>query len=303
MLLGARGAVGHRIRSLLAERGHTVIAVGRAAPEAGTALDAVREIDAYRELAAGCEAVVNAAGLEDVRLADIDSAYLDISASATHLNEVLAVGGAHPRVIGVGLAPGLSTLLAASVGRSPGDEIDVGVVLGSGETHGAAAVEWTIGLLGQDWTDAAGDRHRGLAEPRILVDADGRRRRMLRADFPDDLLLDDDGARTRTHLAVSSRLETRALGWLSAHPRFGGLVRHVPPSGSDRWQLIARNRRTGMTSTASGRSQSAATALLTALTLDRLDRAPAGGVSAQRLLDLELVREAGIDVRESIQTA
>lgn len=68
---------------------------------------------------AGSTAVVNYAGVEDIRLAEIcarrGTVYVDISASSDHVRALERIPG--PVLLGVGLAPGLSTLLAAVVVR------------------------------------------------------------------------------------------------------------------------------------------------------------------------------------------
>jgi saccharopine dehydrogenase (NAD+, L-lysine-forming) len=77
--------------------------------------------------------------------------YMDISASYTflekveHLNEIAETNRA-TAVLSVGLAPGLTNLLASWVKKQLDDvqEIDIYLMLGLGDEHGKAAIEWTL---------------------------------------------------------------------------------------------------------------------------------------------------------------
>ncbi|KQL46034.1 hypothetical protein AN963_13590 [Brevibacillus choshinensis] len=80
--------------------------------------------------------------------------YLDISASHTFLSEVEhlhsdAKDGHATAVLSVGLAPGLTNLLAARAKREIGPlrTLDISVMLGLGDQHGKGAIEWTIDQL------------------------------------------------------------------------------------------------------------------------------------------------------------
>jgi hypothetical protein len=89
--------------------------------------------------------------------------YVDISATPSVLAELEQLGPVAERsgataVLSVGIAPGVSNLLARYVSdRAPGRPVRIGVLLGSGERHGAAAIGWTIDGLGREpgsWTAA-----------------------------------------------------------------------------------------------------------------------------------------------------
>ena len=82
--------------------------------------------------------------------------YVDVSANGQFLlqaerwdDEAKANGGT--AVLSVGLAPGLTNLLAAhavsQLDRT--DSIDIGIMLGMGDQHGQAAIEWTVDHMGQ----------------------------------------------------------------------------------------------------------------------------------------------------------
>ncbi len=267
LLLGARGAVGTVIARELESSGHAVTAAGRTAPgDAG--VDLRGDLTSLRRLASGHDVVVNASGIERADLADAtgDTPLVDISATGSYL-DALREAASGPVVLGAGLVPGLSTLLVDSLAYHPGDDVDVLVMLGAGERHGPAAVEWTAGLIGTDLhRPPEGGTVRNLRESRRETGADGRTRRYLRADFPDHILLSGpDAPAIRSYLTLSSAPTTAALSALSRIPSLRRTLAWAPHLGSDAWHVIARNRRTGERRQASGFGQSEATGRLTAL--------------------------------------
>ncbi|WP_221585306.1 NAD-dependent epimerase/dehydratase family protein [Microbacterium sp. G2-8] len=268
LVLGARGAVGRVVADELARRGHEVTSAGRRADdEARIDLGDPAGLDALRTAMRSHDVLVNASGVEDVALASAGP-LVEISATSSYL-DALARGRERAVVRGAGLAPGLSTLLVAKV-AAPGDDVDLGIMLGSGERHGGAAVAWTAGLIGADvHAPPESVRVPNLRESRVLQGPHARRRH-LRADFPDHVLLGPaTGARVRNYLALTSRVATAVLGVTGRIPALRGLVVRTPHLGSDDWELVARNRRTSQTATASGRGQSQATGALAALAAER----------------------------------
>ncbi|MDK8181353.1 saccharopine dehydrogenase NADP-binding domain-containing protein [Paenibacillus sp. UMB4589-SE434] len=80
--------------------------------------------------------------------------YIDVSASGSFLTEVEQMRGEAEEygataVLSVGLAPGLTNLLAlqASKQLERTDSIDLTIMLGLGDRHGTAAIEWTVDQL------------------------------------------------------------------------------------------------------------------------------------------------------------
>lgn len=298
LLLGGRGAVGSHISRLLQRNGHEVIPSGRTAPSGGVAVQLTRNgldgLDAaLRERRP--ELVINATGVENPALGAALGTIplLDISASSRYVRELSIqserAGGT--MVSASGLAPGLSTALAAAVHPTAGDTVSVALMLGSGEAHGPAAVEWTAGLLGQpiDAIDAPRyERVRNFSRPASFT-LDGKRARHLRTDFPDQFLLRGSGASVHNYLAMTSASSTAALQLLTLMPRIGRrILSMVPAVGSDRWQLIARNERTGQQIGAHGREQSLATAAVTAALADALlESGRSGIVPVESLLTVE----------------
>ena len=290
VLLGARGAVGTVIRRELHRAGHEVTAASRTAPGAA-GVDLTGDLAPLAGLAAEHHVVVNASGVERADLAAHTgpTPLVEISATGAYLAHLRARARG-PVVLGAGLAPGLSTVLVTSLKAQPGDDVDVFVMLGSGEQHGPSAVAWTASLIGTDLHDPPEDVPvRNLAESRREVGPDGRTRRYLRADFPDHLLLSGrGGAVIRSYLTLSSAPMTAALGLIGRLPALRGVLTHAPHLGSQEWHLVARNRRSGERREASGSGQSEATGRLTAAAAMRAGEAPDfGAVTMSALLTVE----------------
>lgn len=301
LLLGANGAVGGHIRTTLLGAGYHVTTAGRRASQDGLSID-VSGSDLGALAAAACEhdVTINASGVENPYLGQAvgDSTLVDISASSNYLKQLRAVAPHASMVLGVGLAPGLSTMLAASLDHVPGDDIDVALMLGAGEKHGPAAVEWTQRLIGAPIEDPPeGHGVMNFREVSSFKDA-GKLRRYLRADFPDHHLLGKDrGIQVRNYFALGSPMATRALELVARIPMSRRLVSAVPPFGSERWSIVAKNRRTGQTREASGINQSRATGVLTARAVQGLEyRGATGMVSMSDLLELKDLGLSGIEI-------
>lgn len=269
LVLGGRGAVGRATIDELRRLGHDVTSAGRAGTDVTVDLTGPQVLADVARLGADHDVVINAAGIEDPRLvgAVAPAVYVDVSATASYLEDVrVAAAPGQTVVLGAGLAPGLSTVLVQEVGARPGDEVDVAILLGSGERHGPAAVEWTAGLAGRDLFDPPeGTAVANLRERRLLPSPSGPRTH-LRADFPDHVLVGRRrGITVRSYLAVGSRATTLALAGVGRVPRLAPLMGRAPHVGDDRWSLTAVNRRTGLHLTTHGRGQSRATGVLTAL--------------------------------------
>lgn len=282
LVVGATGAVGRVVSSELRSRGWVVTEGSRSSPAATIDLSGPAGFDALRRLAEAHDLVVNASGVEDVRLvrAAAPAAYLDVSATGRALTELRSAAVPGQRVLlGAGLVPGLSTMLIDALPTAPGDSIDLAVVLGTGEPHGPAAVTWTAGLAGRPvFQPPDGRPVMNFREHRVLP-ADRGIRRYLRADFPDHVLVDPARALAiRSYLAVGNRVTTRALAWVGRVPRLAPLLARTPHWGDDRWSVIGVNRRTGTQIGARGRGQSRATGVLAALGADALMRHPSATI-------------------------
>ncbi|MCP3425577.1 hypothetical protein NBM05_06000 [Rothia sp. AR01] len=281
LLLGARGAVGSVIRRELEHRGHRVTAAGRSAP-GGAAIDLHAGLAPLARAAAGHDVVVNASGVERPEVAEAvgPTPLVEISATGSYLDR-LRGRARGPVLLGAGLVPGLSTLLVSALDSRPGDDVDVLVMLGTGERHGPAAVAWTAGLVGAEiHRPPEGAPIRNFRQGVREVGPDGRSRRYLRADFPDHVLLGPSrDVAIRSYLTLGSAAMTAALGGIARVPALRGALARSPHLGSEAWHVVARNRRTGERREATGSGQSEATGRLTALAAVRVVERPGRGVA------------------------
>ncbi|MDP4097851.1 saccharopine dehydrogenase [Paenibacillus sp. P96] len=85
--------------------------------------------------------------------------YTDISADYSFLSKVEQLRPTNgsqgaTAVLSVGLAPGLTNLLALQASRQLDkvDEIHISIMLGLGDSHGRAAIEWTVDNLRQNFS-------------------------------------------------------------------------------------------------------------------------------------------------------
>ncbi|MFF2089718.1 saccharopine dehydrogenase family protein [Paenibacillus sp. NPDC058174] len=84
--------------------------------------------------------------------------YIDLSANDAFLSQVeglneTAAASGSTAVLSIGLAPGLTNLMAARamMEMDHTDVIDITIMLGLGDRHGQAAIEWTIDNLAEDF--------------------------------------------------------------------------------------------------------------------------------------------------------
>lgn len=291
LVLGARGAVGRATVAELRRRGHSVLPAARTAPPGGEAvnLSIAAGWPVLRELAMTVDVIVNASSVEDVRIATHvgTTPVVDVSATGPYLH---AVAENAPNglgiLLGAGLVPGLSTTMIDALATRRGDEIDVAVMLGAGEAHGSAAVEWTTRLIGTQVQSAPERVPVPNLHGRIRISDDRGRRSYLRADFPDHTLIGRPrGLAVRTFLALSSPLATGALAVVARMPRLRGALARAPHMGSHQWRLHVTNRRTQQSLSAAGIGQSDATGRLTALAAERMaTETPRAAISMDRLI-------------------
>lgn len=82
--------------------------------------------------------------------------YIDISAKGMYMEQVAKLDQrsiSATALLSVGLAPGLTNLLAAKAASmlSSVNQIDIGIMLGLGDQHGKAAIEWTLDHVHTDY--------------------------------------------------------------------------------------------------------------------------------------------------------
>ncbi len=301
LVLGGSGAVGRALTGLLADAGISVLAASRRPPADFTAgsrfvrLD-VRDTAALADAVGAARVVVDASGLDDESVAATVVAagahLVDLSAGTAHLaalrRHALAAHDKQATVlIGVGLAPGLTNLLAAEVhARSPrGGGVELSVVLGLGERHGPAATAWMLTQL------AAAPRH----PPRRADLPAGFGRRTLRwVDFAEQHVLTEDlGVPVVARCALEPRLLATVTAMAARVPALRRLLLSSTGAasrltGRDRW-LAAAQVADGATGWATGRGQSTGTAVVAAWAVHQLlgGGLPPGAYDLHRVTDLE----------------
>jgi saccharopine dehydrogenase-like NADP-dependent oxidoreductase len=303
LVLGGYGAVGARIVALLRADGQAVVAAGRDPTRADRVVD-LGEAGApsLRGALSDVDVVVNAAGVEDPELAGLSTshgaAFVDITASTGYVEAIERLDPPRPVLLSVGVAPGLTNLLAADVHATAPGPVDIAVFLGAGERHGAAGVAWAYRLLGRHFPDpTTAEAIRNYTRPRRFNLPGQGSRRLYRVDFSDQHVLTRDlGVPVRTYFGLDSRLATAllaALTWVPGGSRTPtGL--HLP--GSDRWLVLARGH-DGTSRSARGRVQSDATALMAATAARTVLGLPAGVHHLHRVMHLaDVPAGLGIDL-------
>jgi len=269
LVLGGYGAVGIPLMKQLAKVPEiSAYSAGRDPARADVVVD-LKEPGAYSTVVRDFDVVGIAVGCEEGGLGGKGDtggvALVDITATSSYCEELEAVDG--PVLMGVGLAPGLTSVLATEAHRLGDGPVDILIGLGGGELHGPAATAWTYGMLGTRFSDPDGRSVRnytGMKTFRIPADVTGYRTGpAVRADFSDQHALTRDlGVPVRTYLRLDTSTATLGLAAMTWAP---ALQKVVPKKlwGSDRWVAMARAD-TGPALWVSGRSQSVATAAIAA---------------------------------------
>lgn len=170
-VIGGFGVVGRSVcAALAAKHPGDVIAVGRThsvAPQYSGAAVVSRTVEALEpsicmSVLTDAHTVIMCVDQTCTRLVESCIAagihYIDVTASYDWQKRLQSLDETADRaqctaVLGVGLAPGITTLLAAACAQcfEQVASIDISVLLGSGDEHGKAALRWTLqNLLTQD---------------------------------------------------------------------------------------------------------------------------------------------------------
>ena len=217
VVIGGYGHVGGRICQALAQPyPGQVVAAGRSLKRAEAfcsssagailplAIDVARAPDESLLQEAGL--IIMCLDQQDTRFVQACLArgihYIDISANYSFLSQVealhdLASERGASAWISVGLAPGLTNLLARLVRDKLDDTstIEITIMLGLGDAHGKAALEWTLDNAVKDFENgqaASGDRRRlvSLSDGRTVNWGNGLgKRRAYRFNFADQHIL------------------------------------------------------------------------------------------------------------------
>lgn len=207
-------------------------------------------------------------------------------------------------ILSVGLAPGLTNLLAAYARRrlDSCERIEIDVLIGAGDTHGEGAIDWTLGRLAGSFEvveEGVTRRVRGFSGARTVTFAgEVRSRRLYRFDFSDQHTL----RRTvgvpniTTALAVDSRALTAVVAFLAktgltrvlasgpfrkpaarlaARLNYGSPRFHVQARAYGRYKDAWSCVRVGV----SGEREAEVTGRMTALAVQLIDRSPTPGVA------------------------
>ncbi|MGR6919753.1 saccharopine dehydrogenase NADP-binding domain-containing protein [[Actinomadura] parvosata] len=302
LILGGYGAVGREAALALSGRPGTQVIVAGRHPDRARPVPGVRpvRVDAAdpADLARALEGVTTVLMCAETGNALVARAclergigYVDVSASRDVLTSIeelddLATAHGTTAALSVGLVPGVTNLLARVVAeRSPGSDLRIGVLLGSGEQHGSAAIAWTLdglGVLGGSWTMA-------FPEPYGT-------RTVHRFPFSDQYTLPRTIAvpAARTGLCLDSRLFTTllaaarrpAIARLLRRPRIRGLLLTALARihlGGDGFAVTVGAG--AAQASFSGRSQSRATGRAAALIVRHLPGLPAGVRHIEQLVD------------------
>ncbi|MBC9712488.1 saccharopine dehydrogenase NADP-binding domain-containing protein [Streptomyces sp. TRM66268-LWL] len=286
VLIGGYGAVGREAAALLTRWYPGSVVVAGRNPRALPGTSALRlDLDDPADLGRaldGADVVVLCVDHDNAAVAracfERGIHYVDVSADHERLLAVerlhdLAVEHGASGVLSVGLAPGITNLLARQV---TGHEVRIGVLLGSGEAHGPAALAWTLDGLA------------GMGRPwRMPFPAPYGRRKVYGFPFSDQYSL------PRTSEAVDVRtgmcLDSRAMTAVLAAARLPGLARLLAAApvrrallallgrvhlGSDGFAVTARSAYDSASFT--GRRQSRTTGVVAALAVRELASLPPG---------------------------
>lgn len=317
IIIGASGAVGSAIaRHLDVQQNYKLILAGRrTAPleQLKKSLGAdteILQVDVARfndpGVLKGAALVIMCVDIPDSRIPEAcveqGIKYMDISASKQvlqHLEQADALARAKdvPLLFSVGLAPGLTNLLAKNVLNQLPDAValEIYVLLGLGEAHGDQAFQWTFENLHKTYSI-----HKGGFEKNVKSFTEARttdllgQRKFYLFDFVDQhILKKEKGLQSvSTRLAFDNRFFTALVGFLRSigltkiysNKRVQRVMMRLLKKirlGSDVYgiKVIARNAK-GQTASAilNGHNEGAVTAAVAAGMVPLLLRSKASGL-------------------------
>lgn len=240
VVIGGYGQVGQTICNRLGEKfPGKVIAAGRSLDKAKAfcnttkgkvlplQLDINKPIDpAVMEQAAVVVMCMDQQNTHIVELcAQTGTHYVDITASypffaqVERLDKNFAQSGS-TALLSIGLAPGVTNLLALEAKKyiSKDEKTDISILLGLGEAHGQAALDWTVGGMNETFTVIEEGKSRKVASftEGKVVDFGARlgKRKAYRFNFSDQQVLPTTLKipTVSTRLALDSRFITALLG-------------------------------------------------------------------------------------------
>ncbi|MBE9640025.1 saccharopine dehydrogenase NADP-binding domain-containing protein [Salipiger mangrovisoli] len=321
LIVGGYGHVGQKIARRLVALGQTVTLAGRDGAKAaaaaarlgceGATLDLNRP-ESWSTPLSATEVVICCMDTPTAEFARAVLArgarYIDISATDAVLRRIEALDGlAQERdtlaVVSVGLAPGLSNLLVREArARHPAaTRFRIGVLLGLGDSHGPAAIDWTLRSLAP--------LSRTDFEP-VRFGSDRWALPSIPFDFADQHSLIRRGyPKVETRLALASPLifprSLQLLAWMAGRSTWRKALQRSMPFlrlGNDRAALVVEayegtGARPAIRLSIEGRREAEITAQVAAEVAMRTAEMPAKGV---RHID-ELMRLADIQDALSAQ--
>ena len=309
VVLGGTGAVGRAVASHLLHLGHDVIITSRDPDRAARTADSLPGASARAVDLTGHDPLgdfqppaiaINCTGMESIavtrQLLDHGFDVVDITADGRHTADLLDLEPPDTALLlGVGLMPGFSTLLAERLhSRAPQcSTITLSALIGLGDTYGDASKRWTYSQLGRPLTDRPDTG--GFTQSEIIEFPGGfGRRRAWQVDFADRVLLGRRlGLPITTRYCFDSRLTGAALALAARAPGAAHFLRDHPnltrpPRHSSDWYAFVAQTDTGSRLAGIGRSQADSTATMVALAADRLAATRGTGhLSTPDLLDLD----------------
>lgn len=267
----------------------------------------------------------------------------EVLAHGIHFTELTATYEAHKKllalqktaiqhkstaIVGVGLMPGLSNIMAYDVAQQLDtiDRIEINLMLGLGDGHGLDAVKWTLRNLASSYEIVETDQLKtvkSFTDPYKATFIDEKKpRRFYRFDFSDQHMLNRSlqAGQISSRLAFDSRLVTRSLNWLrktgvlslvkDKHANVAYKIMRTFPLGTDQWALqvevcgLKENKRVSHKLLARGCAEGNATAIIAAYVVSRLyeNKLPPGVHAVETALDAKEVyahaRQRGIIVSQ-----
>lgn len=289
LVIGGTGAVGRHLAPILASQGQAVLVASRNLRGAVDVADQVEGatpivMDTHAKdlvLPENVELVIDCSGTDQTTVASATARagadLIDISASTTHIERVAELQSLFAELgqrclIGVGLAPGLSTMLAASI-HDPDHPLPISIhgILDTRDEHGPGSADFTLSKVGTDFADpATGRRIRNFGNlQRPALPAGFGRRLVAQADFPDQHILTNELAVpvvttygfTSTATTLLFAAASRLPGGPSALTRVSNSLPR--PTGSGPWLITAVTA--AATAWATGVGQAKGTAVLASL--------------------------------------